>query len=963
MAQERRATGRGHDTCSLSGLAASCEVEPPYGADLGRGTRVARYVILDPVGRGGMGEVYAAYDPELDRKVAIKVVREAHRLENATTYLRAEAQTLAQLAHPNLVAVHDVGWHDDRLFLAMQYVQGSSLADWLAVSPRSWREILEVFVAAGEGLAAAHRAGFLHQDFTLRNVLVGDDGSVRVADFGLACRVGPPSAKADLPEPARPRGTPAYVAPERVAGRRPDARSDQYSFSVALYRALTRDRPPAARTEPDAAGRKDEALALCGVPVWLRRTVCRGLAADPEARFPSMDALLAALSRQRGAAVRRFAVAAAALIAASSLAGAFLVGGKTVGPCPPRRELLAGVWDAGARTRLHAAFAAASLPHWEDSSRRVAGELDRYTARWAEMRDESCRATFVDQTQTARIHDLRSLCFDSRRAALRAFVDFHAAADPAALARAPKTVFDLAPLEECAERESFGLLALRELDADERRRLRELEERLEGLFSRYRAYRPVALEELDPLLAEAQRLDYPPLEARILELRAGLMWELGVPGALESQRAALAAAIRGGDRVHETLGFAWLAQLEAQQEGRSAAGAQWKEMAEAALESLGDGHDWALVQVTSALSVWALEAGQMDEAERLARRCANLAAKVWGTEDPRYATTLSHLATVVAGEHPREAIALGQRAARILEKALGRSHPALASSYFNVALGYSYLAEYAESLRWARRSYEIARADPEGPGRLMRPAILIGQLLVNANRPAEAVESLEAGRALAEERFGSDHPLIAQTLLSLAEARSLELRLAEADDLVGKARRVLAAALHPDHPLFLEGAIIAARVAVLSNAPAAAFDVLAPHAADLISAADSRRSAALGLLSLGQAEIARGGVAEARRHLEKAADLCGPGDAWIRAEARFQLAILDAHEERSRTADLAREALADLENRAESPSSALLRRSIEELLVDPKRSARFPPVISRAALPAHSKPSSALRRP
>ena len=277
------------------------------------GTRVGRYVLRDRLGAGAMGVVFTAHDPELDRAIAIKLLRSdlgaaAPRLPLTARLLR-EAQAMAQLAHPNVVAVHDVGWFGDHVFLAMELVQGQTLAQWLAAARRSASEVLAMFIAAGNGLAAAHAAGLVHRDFKPENVLVGRDGRVRVGDFGLAARAAPPDAA--LPDGARGglgqlAGTPFYMAPEQLAGEPVDARTDQYGFCVAIYAALTgkhplrRDGVRAARPPRD------------GLPAWLWHTLRRGLAADRALRYPSMDELLAQLARGPDRRRRSWLAAAAA---------------------------------------------------------------------------------------------------------------------------------------------------------------------------------------------------------------------------------------------------------------------------------------------------------------------------------------------------------------------------------------------------------------------------------------------------------------------------------------------------------------------------------------------------------------------------------------------------------------------------------------------------------------------------
>ncbi|HLL81490.1 MAG TPA: protein kinase [Longimicrobium sp.] len=157
---------------------------------LERGTRVGRYVILEQIGSGGMGVVYAAMDPELDRKVALKLLRSTGNdapgaPSEARVRLLREAQAMARLSHPNVITIHDVGSHFSQVYLAMELVQGTTLTEWLRAK-RTWREVVRVFCKAGQGLAAAHQAGLVHRDFKPDNVLVGDDGSVHVMDFGLA---------------------------------------------------------------------------------------------------------------------------------------------------------------------------------------------------------------------------------------------------------------------------------------------------------------------------------------------------------------------------------------------------------------------------------------------------------------------------------------------------------------------------------------------------------------------------------------------------------------------------------------------------------------------------------------------------------------------------------------------------------------------------------------------------------
>jgi serine/threonine protein kinase len=277
--------------------------------------RIGRYLVRREIGAGGMGVVYAAFDPHLDRTVAVKLLRGGGDEEGGRHLLR-EARAMAQLSHPNVVPVYDVGEHDGAVFITMEYVEGTAADRWLAEHPRPHREVLHIFFHAGLGLAAAHERGLVHRDFKPANVLVGLDRRVRVVDFGLA-RPGLVAAataedleledvllgvdETNLTRTGLHAGTPAYMAPELLEHSCADPRADQFSFCVSLWEALYGERPFEGRSvfalaENVLAGRIRPAPPLSRVPAWLREILLRGLAADPERRFPSMKALLAAIA-------------------------------------------------------------------------------------------------------------------------------------------------------------------------------------------------------------------------------------------------------------------------------------------------------------------------------------------------------------------------------------------------------------------------------------------------------------------------------------------------------------------------------------------------------------------------------------------------------------------------------------------------------------------------------------------
>ena len=377
---------------------APAPAEPDVAAGLAPGTVVGRYVIEHEIGSGGMGVVYAARDPALGRLVAVKVLRGANH-PSTEERVRREAQAMARLAHPNVVAVHDVGRFEDRIFVAMEYVAGATLAQWSA-TPRAPHEVLDAYYAAGRGLAAAHAAGIVHRDFKPENVFVGHDGRVRVGDFGVARTVAigpgyvpvPSSGAAALPivsdPPAKPDrltapgtllGTPYYIAPELYDGADADARSDQFSFCAALFMALHGERPFAGDTFTALAtnvraGRIRRAKAP-GVSRRIHAAIRRGLSADPAARFASLHDLLAELRPPPRRRLARGPVLAAGAALAVGVAAGLVVawrGGSFTARAADDTEV-ATEWEKLAATRT----ASGDHPGAEDALRHALAIRER----------------------------------------------------------------------------------------------------------------------------------------------------------------------------------------------------------------------------------------------------------------------------------------------------------------------------------------------------------------------------------------------------------------------------------------------------------------------------------------------------------------------------------------------------------------------------------------------------------
>jgi len=256
------------------------EVEPRTG--LAPGARFDHYELRAALGAGGMGAVFRAHDESLGRDVAIKILNPfwvacSGKTHSAAVHdLRTEARTLARLRHPNVVTVYTVGEVDGRPYLAMELVEGPTLAQWHETSP-SRRATAEVWAAIGRGLMAAHDAGIVHRDFKPDNVIIDDDGQPRLLDFGLAAPASPS-------EPSLAAGTLRYAAPEQLSGEPVDARADQFSFCTALHEVVFGHHP-----------RDPEQRPRLHFPSRLRAAILRGLEEEPARRHATMQPLVEAL--------------------------------------------------------------------------------------------------------------------------------------------------------------------------------------------------------------------------------------------------------------------------------------------------------------------------------------------------------------------------------------------------------------------------------------------------------------------------------------------------------------------------------------------------------------------------------------------------------------------------------------------------------------------------------------------
>jgi len=686
---------------------------------LEQGSRVSRYILLERLGSGGMGEIYAAYDPQLDRRIALKLMRadvlSAMGTRSGRASLLAEAKALARLNHPNVVAVYDVGEVGEEIFIAMELVEGDVLRDWLAEHRRPPAEILQVFKMAGRGLAAAHAVGLVHRDFKPLNVIVGRDGRARVVDFGLA-----QAAAAEAPRPAAASpttataepdgrtehaasGTPAYMAPEQIRREQTDARTDQFSFAVSLYEALHGTRPFAADSAPAGLLQAIERgpappPARSTVPGWIHALLARALSFEREARFPSMEALLEALEQDPIARRRqRWRVAGVALAAAGIVAGAVMARSSAQQQCAPSGSRWSGIWDDTRRAAVRQAMDRTGKPFARAASDAVERALDRYRADWLSMQQASCLAT-LDGAQPRDVLDLRAECLDRRLTYVRALVDQLAVADAATVQNAARAAEDLQPLSDCADEQALRAGAAWPLDPSRRPEVEAARAEVDRASALYTAgSMTAAMKAATDAAARAEATEYKPLVAESQWLLAQLYGRRTdyAQGVVAGHRAAVAAQETG---QLELVVQAWT-DVIAQGSLLGQDMSLWSSYAEALLRRLSGDTRKYRCRLRRAQSIMALSKRQYRQALALAREALAIAEQM-PDRSPELDRSLGSVATTswYLGDLDT-AVTVHERAAELALQVEGAEHPRRGGHLVNLAGILLERGDWEESLR------------------------------------------------------------------------------------------------------------------------------------------------------------------------------------------------------------------------------------------------------------------------
>ncbi len=881
---------------------------------------LGRYHVLRELGRGSMGVVLRAYDPELARPVAIKLLRDVRRDE-----LRDEARTLARLRHPNVVTVYDVFTDEHGMYLAMELVDGATLRGFCKGRARD--QVIDACVRAGRGLAAAHDAGVIHRDFKPENVLCGDDGEVRVSDFGLARAAGETDTDRGI------SGTPAYMAPEVLRREPATARSDQYSYCVTVHEMLTGTRP----------GEVDASL-----PGWLARTLRRGLARDPAQRFPSMHALVDALANDPRARRRSQLLLGGIVAAAVATGGVAVWLARSPGPsCSIDDSALGDAWNTRRSREVAARLASTG------SAERVLAGLDDYAQSWLAARRDACAATHERGEQSLVALDRRVTCLDRQRRELGELSQLLATADATLAANAPEAITRLRDPRQCTgtdEGEAPPVGAVGRVVVEQARTLLDRAAALQ-----YAGKLDAAEAIAAGVIAQLAPHDTPRLLAEALLVQARVAVDRGKHDLAEDLLyRALLAAERGRDDQRVAEIWVEIVMTTGGQKHRfevATANARAADAALARIESpdlhiryeytvggmlLAQGKvDDARKRLENGLALAGdvprrisqrgllhatlcdveRQSGKLPAAREQCTQALELLEKAFGPEHLRVALTLNVVGAIAFGEHDlATAERTYKRVIEILDKRNLRGQITYALALSNLGAVYSSRDDNAQARMYFERSLAMFEAyQPTHPQRVM-PLQGLASIALRTGDKATAVRYYEQVRAAMTATYAPEHPslLVASYNLALAyvgnkqPAKAIELLdgLVARASTPGKESWVLAT----------RGLDLTSQIAAARKDYAAAL-VLAERALAAIEHVDSKVERALVLRHIG----------EIHRHMKKPALAIAPLEDAVRAfddktdaydigATRYHLAfaLWESGRDRKRSLEIAKQAQADL---------------------------------------------------
>ena len=812
--------------------------------------RIGRYSILGELGRGGMGIVYSAFDPELDRKIAVKVIR-GERSADARARLLREAQAMARLSHPNVVTVHDVGTDGDAVFIAMEFVAGATLGAWIRAGGHGWREALALLRDAGRGLAAAHRVGLVHRDFKPDNVLIADDGAVKITDFGLArtaldaddvrIPIGGPSINLSsaLTVDGAIVGTPAYMAPEQHLGAAADARSDQYAFCVSLFEALYGWRPHSGATLAELrasvlGGVVEPPPPTSKVPRWLFPILARGLRTDPDTRWPSLDALLAALDADPARARRRWI---AALVGVALVVAAAVGVDRAEAAAAAAREhrcrsaaalAIAPTWSTARRDALQRAILGSGAEGSANAWTTLAAATDALVAEADEAHRSICLEEVSDDPQARRDAPRRRACVTHQLRQLRATLAVLDDADAALVERIDDLIAGFPRIRRCDDPRTLATIAANEEHDGAYENLKLKVEHAKALANAGRYQRAASLlpgvvaasRDTPDVLAEAHIVagrvhadlgDLPAAEASFLDaLRVSLRHGLEIPAAdavihlvyhfaslsgdfKEAQRwlpLAEALSHRAEDLEIRLGYYNYRGVFELQSGAHAAALATIDEGYRLALALGVRGKNLAALANNRGFALLAL--GRRAEARAAHEEALSILRASVDDDHPDIPLTLANLGTCALFEGDVDAaLAYYRDALKRQEAAFGPSHPQIGIALNNLAGAELDAGDIDAAHAHILRALEILEATL-GPDHLYTAYARagLGDILVRLGRPDPA--PLERALAAIEASAGPDHVHAGYPAAILGELAFAAGDLPRARQLLERAHRLRA---------------------------------------------------------------------------------------------------------------------------------------------------------------------------
>jgi tetratricopeptide (TPR) repeat protein len=798
------------------------------------GAKLGRYELVEEVGRGGMGVGGRAHDPQRGRGGALEVLPRGVLAEDATARLVREARAMAQVSHPNVVAVYGVEI-DERggVVLVMEFVVGTTLGAWLSSRERSWSEIVDAFLAAGRGLEAAHARGLLHRDFKPDNVLVGDDARVRVTDFGLARAVetkmtsesgggagsgaGPaiesPSRGDELSDQLTAAGTvmgtPPYMSPEQHAGGDLDPRCDQYAFCVALWRALVGTHAfkgggralLAAKMKGPPDAPKDHAA-----PAHVFAALRRGLQPNRDDRWPSLAALLQELGRQRRPRRRAPALVASAVLLASAGAWGWqrMEASRVLSECVAEGEALGELWNDAHAEQIATAFAATGIAYASGTWTKSRPRLDAYAAQWIAAKEGLCTAAHVDRSRSDDAVAAAEDCLGERRERFAALLEQLEDADLGVVGGTTMAVASLPTVAQCGDEAWLRLHSQLPKDPETRRSVSALRARLARVEAEVAAGRfAEALPHGESILEDAAALPWPPLVTEVKWMLGTIHLRLAQYPEAEArlEEAYFEAEAAGRDELALDAVTA-LVDAVGVSGARLDEGLRWNRLAQSLVDRLAQSQSIAVVSALSAEGNLLHARGEYAASLASHERALEVGEALLGVDHPRLAVVLNNLGSVHAAlGQTAEAVAVYERSAAVRELAFGPDHPSVGVSLLNLANIQQSAGAYEEAVAYFGRA--LAVLEPALGSEHPHVAAVFNNQCVGLRELGEydqARASCERALKMRETIYGPDHPEVAGTLNNLGSVSLRQRRLEDAQRDYERALQIKEKSLGSDHP-------------------------------------------------------------------------------------------------------------------------------------------------------------------